>query len=183
MEIGQFTWSRQTVVLSERDESGSEKEIFLTQNSFGGSLEPFTPMDFLCQSSDESHCKPGCSQLDVGDVVSNLLESNAAAVTNFSFEGHCTKTNANEANEVQENVVTLKKRKKRGIKAITSFLVNNASVAIQNSDSFCFTTRVGGKMSRGNIYCIVLLLLSAIVSAPLSPVTIKAATSFLDSRQ
>ena len=37
--------------------------------------------------------------------------------------------------------------------------------------------------TRGNIYCIVLLLLLAIVSAPLSPVTIKAATSFLDSRQ
>ena len=58
MEISQFTWSRQTVVLSERD--GSEEEIFLTQSSFGGSLEPSTPMDFLCQSSDESHCKPGC---------------------------------------------------------------------------------------------------------------------------
>ena len=44
MEIGQFTWSRQTVVLSERD--GSEEEIFSTQSSFGGSLEPSTPMDF-----------------------------------------------------------------------------------------------------------------------------------------
>ena len=31
MEIGQFRWSRQTVVLSERD--GSEEEIFLTQSS------------------------------------------------------------------------------------------------------------------------------------------------------
>ena len=40
MEIGQSTWSHQTVVLSERD--GSEKEIFLTQSSFGGSLEPST---------------------------------------------------------------------------------------------------------------------------------------------
>ena len=67
MEIGQSTWSQQTVVLSERD--GSEEEIFLTQSSFGGSLEPSTPMESLCQSSDESHCKPGCSQLDVGDVV------------------------------------------------------------------------------------------------------------------
>ena len=47
MEIGQFTWSHQTVVLSERD--GSEVEIFLTQSSFGGSIEPSTPMDFLCQ--------------------------------------------------------------------------------------------------------------------------------------
>ena len=54
MEIGQSTWSHQTVVLSERD--GSEEEIFLTQSSFGGSLEPSNPMEFLCQSSDESHC-------------------------------------------------------------------------------------------------------------------------------
>ena len=38
-----------------------------------------------------------------------------------------------------------------------------------------------GKISRRNIYCIVLQLLSAIVSAPHSPVTIKA-TTFLDSR-
>ena len=129
--------------MSERDESGS------TQSSLGGSLEPFTPMEFLCQSSDESHCKPGCSQLDVGDVVSNLFESNAAGVTNFSFEGHCAMTNADEANEVQENVVNAKKGKKGGKKAITSFLVNNVSVVIQNSDSFCFTTRVGGNMSRG----------------------------------
>ena len=97
MEIGQFTWSRQTVVLLERD--GSEEEIFLTQSSFGGSLEPSTPMDFLCQSSDESHFKPGCSQLDVGDAVSNLFESNAAGVTNFSFEGHCAMTNADEKSE------------------------------------------------------------------------------------
>ena len=67
-------------------------------------------MDFLCQSSHESHCKPGCSQLDVGDV-SNLFESNAAGVTNFSFEGHCNMTNADKANEVQENVVTAKKGK------------------------------------------------------------------------
>ena len=58
-------------------------------------------------------------------------------------------TNADEANKVQENVVTAKKGKKRGIKAITWLLVNNASVVIQNSDSFCFTTRVGGNMSRG----------------------------------
>ena len=46
MEIGQFTWSRQTVVLSERD--GSEEELFLTQSTrFEGSLEPYTPMDFF----------------------------------------------------------------------------------------------------------------------------------------
>ena len=40
MEIGQSTWSHQTEVLSERD--GSGEEIFLTQSSFGGSLEPST---------------------------------------------------------------------------------------------------------------------------------------------
>ena len=84
-------------------------------------LEPSTPMDYLGQSSDESHCKPGCSQLDGGDIVSNLFESNAAGVTNFSFEGHCVITNADEANEVQENVVTAMKEKNRGRKAITSF--------------------------------------------------------------
>ena len=39
-----------------------------------------------------------------------------------------------------------KGKKKRGIKAITSLLVNNASVVIQNSDSFCFTTRVEGNI-------------------------------------
>ena len=71
MEIGQSTWSHQTVVLSERD--GSEEEIFLTRSSFGGSLEPSTSMESLCQSSDESHCKPGCSQLDVGDAVKRPL--------------------------------------------------------------------------------------------------------------
>ena len=35
-----------------------------------------------------------------------------------SFEGHCALTNADEANEVQQNVVTAKKGKNRGIKAI-----------------------------------------------------------------
>ena len=48
--------------------------------------------------SDESRCKPGCSQLDVEDVVSYLFESNAAGVTKFSFEGHCA--NVDESNEV-----------------------------------------------------------------------------------
>ena len=104
-------------------------------------------------------------------------------------------TNADKENEVQEHVVTAKKGKKRGIKAITSLLVNNASVVSQNSDSFCFTTRVGGNMnggiSRGEYYPrdIPLILREiyidcfAIASAPLSPVTIKAATSILDRRQ
>ena len=53
-----------------------------------------------------------------------------------SFEEHCALTNADEANEVQQNVVTAKKGKKRGIKAILPLLV------IQNSDSCCFTGKV-----------------------------------------
>ena len=61
---------------------------------------------------DESHCKPGCSQLDVEDTLSNVLRISR------SFVGHCALTNADEANEVQQNVVTVKKGKKRGIKAI-----------------------------------------------------------------
>ena len=44
---------------------------------------------------------------------------------NFPFEGHCAMTNADEANEVQENAVIAKKGKKRSINAITSFQVNN----------------------------------------------------------
>ena len=65
-------------------------------------------MEFLCQSAlDGSHCKPGCSQLDVGDVVSNLFESNVAG------EGHCATKNADKANEVQQNAVTTKKGKAR----------------------------------------------------------------------
>ena len=35
-----------------------------------------------------------------------------------SFEGHCALTNADEANEVKQNVVNAKKGKKRGKKAI-----------------------------------------------------------------
>ena len=60
--------------------------------------------------SDESHCKPGCSQLDVEDAVSNMFESN-------EFLDRAL-TNADKANEVQQNVVAAKKGKKRGIKAI-----------------------------------------------------------------
>ena len=37
---------------------------------------------------------------------------------NFPFEGHCAMTNADEANEVQENAVTAKKGKKRSINAV-----------------------------------------------------------------
>ena len=43
-----------------------------------------------------------------------------------SFEGHCALTNANAANEVQQNVVTVKKGKKARHKSnIMSFQVNN----------------------------------------------------------
>ena len=117
MEIGQSTWSHQTAVLSERD--GSEEEIFLTQSSFGGSLEPSNPMESLCKSSDESHCKTRMF------AVRRWRCCKAAAVMNFPFEGHCAMTNADETNEVQENAVTAKKGKKRSINAITSFQVNN----------------------------------------------------------
>ena len=106
MEISQYTWSRQTV---------SKRWV---------SFEPFTPMEFLCQSASDptSHIENQDvqSQLDVEDALSNVFESNAAGVTNQSrsFEGHCALTNADEANEVQQNVGTAKKGKKRGIKAI-----------------------------------------------------------------
>ena len=43
--------------------------------------------------------------------MSNFFESNEAGVTNFAFEGHCAMTNADEENEVQENVVNAKKGK------------------------------------------------------------------------
>ena len=59
------------------------------------------------------------------DAVRRWRCCKAAAVTNFLFEGHCAMTNADEANEVQENAVTAKKGKKRSIYAITSFQVNN----------------------------------------------------------
>ena len=118
MEISQYTWSHQKVVLSRR--VGSEEKIFLKQSSFGGSVEPSTLMEFLCQSASgrTSHIANQDAQLDIEDVVSYLFESNAAGVMKLSFEGHCTMTNADEANEVQENVVTAKKGKKRGIKGI-----------------------------------------------------------------
>ena len=75
-----------------------------------------------------------------------------AAVKNFPSEGHCAMTNADKANEVQENAVTAKKGKKRSINAITSFQVKNPQQNIQNSDSCFFTTRVGGNICRGKYY-------------------------------
>ena len=61
----------------------------------------------------------GCSQLDAEDVVSNLFESNAAGRTNASFEGHCVMTNAEDVNEVQQNVAIVKKGKKRAIETVS----------------------------------------------------------------
>ena len=106
MEISQYTWSRQTVVLSGRD----------------GSLSNRSPQwSFYANRirSNESHCKPGCSQLDVEDALQMCLNVTRPALRiSRSFEGHCALTNADEANEVQQNVVTAKKGKKQGIKAI-----------------------------------------------------------------
>ena len=111
MEIGQFTWSRQTV-LSERD--GSEEQIFLTQNSFGGSLEPYTPMDYFMsirigrvtlQTRMFAVRRWRCS------VKLICLKVTRPVLRISQFEGRCAMTNADEANEVQENVVTAKKGK------------------------------------------------------------------------
>ena len=103
MEISQYTWSRQTV-----------RKRWV-------SFEPFTPMEFLCQSASDptSHIENQDvqSQLDVEDALSNVFESNAAEVTrpvlriSRSFEGHWALTNA----EVQQNVVTAKKGNTLGI--------------------------------------------------------------------
>ena len=102
MEISQYTWSRQTVVLSGRDGSVS---IRSPQWSFYANRI----------RSDESHCKPGCSQLDVEDALSNVLAlskvTRPVLRISRSFEGHCALSNADEANEVQQNVVTAKKGK------------------------------------------------------------------------
>ena len=66
------------------------------------------------------------SQLDVEDALSNVLKVTRPVLrTSRSFEGHCALTNADEANEVQQNVVTTKKGKKARHKSnITSFQVN-----------------------------------------------------------
>ena len=91
MEIGQSTWSHQTVVLSERD--GSEEEIFLTQSSFGGSLEPST------------RHPDGIFMSIIGRVTLQTRMfavrrwrccKAPAAVTNFPFEGHCAMTSAKQ---------------------------------------------------------------------------------------
>ena len=68
--------------------------------------------------------------------MSNLFENNVSGGTNFSFEGHCAMTNAKEANEVQENVVIVKKGKKQGIEAIT-----DEEVAQRNREQIPVNTR------------------------------------------
>ena len=120
MEISQYTWSRQTV-----------RKRWV-------SFEPFTPMEFLCQSASDP-----TSHIENQDVQSlKMLCQMCLKVTrpvlriSRSFEGHCALTNADEANEVQQNVVTAKKGKKRGIKAILRRFV------IQNFDLCCFTGKV-----------------------------------------
>ena len=103
MEISQYTWSRQTVVLSRRD--GSVGVFMLIHNR-----------------SDESHCKPGCSQLDVEDALSNMFESNAAGVTNFSLRSDkCrrSKRGSTKCGNCEEE------KKARHKSNITSFQVNN----------------------------------------------------------
>ena len=114
MEIGQYTWSCQTVVLSGRDGSVSNRS---PQCSFYANRI----------RSDESHCKPGCSQLDVEDALSNVFESNAADVTNFSIvwrtlrSEKCrrSKRGSTKCGNCEEG------KKARHKSNITSFLVNN----------------------------------------------------------
>ena len=121
MEISQYTSSRQRVVLSGRDGSGSNRS---PQWSFYANRI----------RSDESHCKPGCSQLDV--------ESNAAGVKNFSIvwrtlrSDKCrrSKRGSTKCGNCEEG------KKARHKSNITSFQVND--LVIQNFDSCCFTGKV-----------------------------------------
>ena len=83
MEISQYTWSRETVVLSGRDGSA----LF--------NRPPQWSFMSIRIRSDESHCKPGFSQLDVEDALSNIFESKGPVLRiSRSFEGHCALTNA-----------------------------------------------------------------------------------------
>ena len=80
-------------------------------------------MEFLCQSASDptSHIENQDvqSQLDVEDALQMCLKVTRPVLRiSRSFDGHCALTNADKANEVQQNVVTAKKGKKRGIKAI-----------------------------------------------------------------
>ena len=61
MEIGQLMWSSQTVVLQERDERLRGRGILdVKSEQFRKLFWTFHCDRFLCQSSHESHCKPGC---------------------------------------------------------------------------------------------------------------------------
>ena len=95
MEISQYTWSRQTVVLSGRD--GSVWRLSLTVHLDGVFMS-------IHIRPDESHCKPLLCQICL-KVTRPVLQISR------SFEGHCALTNADEANEVQQNVVTVKKER------------------------------------------------------------------------
>ena len=106
MEIDQFMWSSQTVVLPERDEQLRERSILnVKAEQFWKLFWNFHCDRFLCQSSHESHCKLGCQQVDDGDVMSDLFKSDEADDANFQFEGQCAMTTAYKKYEVQENVV------------------------------------------------------------------------------
>ena len=126
MEISQYTWSRQTVVLSGRDGSVSNRS---PQWSFYANRI----------RSDESHCKSGCSQLDVEDALSNVFESNVAGVTNFSIvwrtlrSDKCrrSKRGSTKCGNCEEG------KKARHKSNITSFQVNNLTCNL-----CCFTGKV-----------------------------------------
>ena len=101
---------------------------------------------------------------DVGDVMSNLFKSDARLRGRWceflvTVEGHCRYDNC--------------RRRKWSPRKCGKFMC-------------CFTgtvKHVEGNMSSGNMYWILLSLLSVIVSAlhSNSPVTVKAATNFSDS--
>ena len=74
MEIGQFMWSSQTVVLSGKRG--------VTQRKKYSQCHPYR---FLCQSSHKSHSKPGWSHLDVGDVESEMFNTIHVAGVTQSF--------------------------------------------------------------------------------------------------
>ena len=112
MEINQYTWSRQTV-----------RKRWV-------SFEPFTPMEFLCQSASDptSHIENQDvqSQLDVEDALSNVFESNAAGISR-SFEGRTlrsdkcrrSKRGSTKCDDCEEG------KKARHKSNTTSFQVNN----------------------------------------------------------
>ena len=114
MEISQYTWSRQTVVLSGIDGSISNRSP--QWNFYTNRIR-----------SDESHCKPACSQLDVEDALSNVFESDAAGVTNFSIVSRTlrsdkcrrSKRGSTKCGNCEEG------KKARHKSNITSFQVNN----------------------------------------------------------